>query len=78
MFDLAAQHHAVQAGEDQKEATKYRFIREIVLRAKQLSGEGMTVGEAVEWLRREGRLSDEEERFYESIKDEWVRVPNER
>ncbi len=76
LLSLYAQQSSESVEEAQKEKEELQRVRDIAQRAIDLSGdENMKIGEAFEWLRKEGRLSAEEERFHESIKGREVEVP---
>jgi hypothetical protein len=76
LFSLYAQQSAESAEEARREGEEIKRAADIVQRAIELSGvENMRVSEAFEWLRKEGELTEEEWRFYESVKDREVEVP---
>lgn len=76
LISLYAQHASEAAEEARRAGEEFKRVADIVQRAIDLSGiENMRVDEAFEWLRNEGELTEEEWRFYESIKDREVEVP---
>ena len=76
LFSLYAQQYAESAEEAKRESEEFKRVGDIIERAEALSGvEDMRTDEAFEWLRKEGELTEEEWRFYESIKDREFEVP---